>query len=83
MEFKQRVIENYPELFESGNGENEYGAEANFAEKWGWFSSITHLAQKDVSRFDLVTELNVHKCLVYLAFEKEKIELESNRIKRK
>ena len=83
MEFKQRVITNYPEIFESGNEENDFGAAAGFGKKWGWLSSIYGLAQKDITRFDTITKLNVHKCLIYLAFEKEKIELEKKQIRNK
>ena len=83
MEFKKRIAENYPELFDEGNGGDDYGAAAGFTRKWGWYSSITHLAQKDVTQFDNITNLNVHKCLMYLAFEKEKIQLENQQIKRK
>ena len=83
MEFKQRVITNYPEIFESGGEENEYGETAGFGRKWGWYQSIYGLAQKDVTRFDDITKLNVHQCLMYLAFEKEKIELEKKQIRNK
>ena len=83
LEFKQGVITNYPEIFESGNEENDFGAAAGFGKKWGWLSSIYGLAQKDITRFDTITKLNVHQCLIYLAFEKEKIELEKKQIRNK
>jgi len=83
LEFKQRVATNYPELFESRNEENEFGATAGFGRKWGWYSSIYGLAQKDVTKFDKITKLNVHQCLMYLAFEKEKIQLEQKQIRSK
>jgi hypothetical protein len=35
------------------------------------------LAQGDVSRFDKVTKLGVHKCMMYLEYEKEKAETEN------
>jgi len=84
LSFKQRINENYPELFTEGNEqETNYTAEANFGVKWGWYQSLYGLAQKDVARFDTVTKLNVHQCLMYLAFEKEKIQIEKQLIKRR
>ena len=82
LEFKRRVTENYPELFESGNTEAaNYGAATNFGKKWGWYQSIYGLAKGDVRRFEDITKLNFHECLMYLAFEKEKNELEAKLIK--
>jgi hypothetical protein len=77
LQFKQGVIREYPELFEEGSTQsNEYSSFANFGNKWGWYQSIYGLAKGDVTKFDDVTRLNVHTCLLYLAFEKEKVELE-------
>ena len=71
-------------VFEEGNESgNEYSAQANFGRKWNWYQSIYGLAQGDVTRFDNITELGLFKCLTYLAFEKEKLQLEKNLIKRK
>lgn len=82
LQFKQGVIENYPELFEQGSTEGtDYGAATNFGKKWGWFQSIYGIAKGDVTKFDNITKLNFHQCLIYLAFEKEKNQLEANLIK--
>ena len=37
----------------------------------------------DVTKYDDITKLNFHTCLLHLAFEKEKIELEKQQIKRR
>lgn len=84
MEFKQRVVTNYPEIFSTGDeGGTDFSATSNFGRKWGWYQSIYGLAKGDVTKFDTVTKLNVHKSLMYLAFEKEKIELEKSMIKKR
>jgi hypothetical protein len=83
LEFKQRVSTNYPELFTGGGQQDDYSAEATFGSKWGWYQSVYGLAKGDVTKFDEITKLNVHECLIYLAFEKEKVELEKKRIRRK
>jgi hypothetical protein len=41
------------------------------------------LAQGDIRRFNEITELNINQCLTMLAFEKEKLEVESKQIKNK
>lgn len=84
MEFKKRIVDQYPELFTHGEQrQSDTSATGGFGAKWGWYQSIYGLAQGDVTKFDKITELNVHKCLMYLAFEKDKIELETKLIKKK
>ena len=83
MEFKQRVNESYTELAETGSGESDLSAKANFGRKWNWYSSIYRLSNSNITQFDEVTKLPVHQCLMFLTFEKEKIELERRMIKSK
>ena len=83
MEFKRRTTTNYAELFEQRDTEqSNLTAEGGFGEKWNWYQSIYGLAQGDVTKFDTVTKLNVHTCLMQLSFVKEKNELEKKLIKR-
>jgi hypothetical protein len=82
LEFKQRVSNNYPELFTERSEEPDYTAEGAFGKKWSWYQSIYGLSQGNVTKFDEITELNLHKCLMYLAFEKDKMELEKRLIKK-
>jgi hypothetical protein len=84
LEFKQRVVTNYPEIFIEGDGgESDYSATSSFGRKWGWYQSVYGLAKGDVTKFDNITKLNMHKSFMYLAFEKEKIELEKSLIKKR
>ena len=82
MEFNKRIVELYPELFGEG-GQGGTDERSGFARKWGSYSELYALAQGDVTRFTKVTKLSLHQCLMYLAFEKEKIELEGRMIKNK
>jgi hypothetical protein len=54
---------------------------ANFGAKWGWYQSIYTLAKGDVLKFRSITETPIHQCMMYLAFEKEKLDLEHKLIK--
>ena len=71
----------YDGLFTQGG--NDLSTEANFGAKWGWYQSVYGLAKGDVTKFDNITKLNMHKSFMYLAFEKEKIELEKSLIKKR
>tara|TARA_R100001377_G_scaffold12725_1_gene6378 strand:- start:223 stop:477 length:255 start_codon:yes stop_codon:yes gene_type:complete len=82
LEFNKRIAELYTELFGEGNqgGTDE---RSGFSRKWGSYSELYALAQGDITRFTEVTKLPLHQCLMYLAFEKEKAELETRMIKNK
>ena len=82
MEFRTGLVANYDELF---GKRTELGLDrvSNFSAKWGWYQSIFGLAQGDITRFEHITKLNVHECLMMLSFMKDKNELEAEQIKRK
>lgn len=82
LQFNQRIAESYPELFGETDGERT-DDRSNFGRKWGSYQEIYTLAQGDVRRFNEITNLSLHRCLMYLAFEKEKAEFESRMIKNK
>jgi len=84
LSFKQRTIDNYPELFDGENTEQlDYSTERNFGTKWGWYQSIYGIGKGDITKFDEITRMNLNECLMYLSFEKEKNELERKLIKNK
>ena len=72
----------YPEVFGDGDqgGTDE---RSGFSRKWGSYSELYTLSGGDITRFEDITKLNVHQCLMYLAFEKEKTQLENKRKKTK
>jgi hypothetical protein len=82
VEFRARLIETYDELF-AGQSDGSLDGVSNFARKWGWYQSIYGLSQGDITRFESITELNVHSCFMMLSFMKEKNELEAKQIKKK
>ena len=82
LSFRDKIVKIYDELFTGTGGEDrEYSLEAGFGRKWGWYQSIYGLAGGDVLKLDSVTEIPLHKCLMWLAFEKEKNEIEAKMIK--
>ena len=82
VEFRTRLIENYDELFGGGSDRSLDGV-SQFSRKWGWYQSIYGLANGDITKFESITELNVHSCFMMLSFKKDKNELEAKQIKKK
>jgi len=82
LEFNKRIAELYSELFGEGNSEGT-NEQSGFSRKWGSYSELYALAQGNITKFEEVTKLPLHQCLMYLAFEKEKTELENRMIKNK
>ena len=83
LQFRDRVVDSFPQLFTGGNQESQdLSASGGFGKKWGWYQSIYGLAKGDITKFDTVTAEPLFKCLMYLTFEKEKNEIESSMIKK-
>ena len=83
LRFREGVTGSYTEIFAATTEERGYAdARAAFAKKWGWYQSIYALAKGDVRNFNAVTELPLYQCLNYLAFEKEKVDIEQQEIKK-
>ena len=82
LEFKKRIAESYTELFGESNGSADFSRTAGFSQKWGWYQSIYGLANGNILHFNEITKQKLHKCLMQLAFEKDKYELEQHLLKR-
>jgi len=82
LDFRNGVIDSYAGNLKEGSGEFDYSIGANFGRKWGWYTSIYALAQGDVTKFESITRISIHQALMYLEFEKEKIDLEKKMIKK-
>ena len=85
LSFRDGISASYLELYTESDEEGEQhnvSAQGGFGAKWGWYQSIYGLAQGDVRRFDEITALPLHQCLTFLAFEKEKNEIEAAMIKK-
>jgi hypothetical protein len=83
LRFREGITGSYTEIFGATTQERGYAtARDAFAKKWGWYQSIYALAKGDVRNFNTVTELPLYQCLNYLAFEKEKIDIEQQELKK-
>jgi hypothetical protein len=82
LEFKNRIAESYPELFSESEGGESTSRLSGFNQKWGWYQSIYGLCEGNIRKIDEVTKMKLHTCLIHLAFEKEKAELEKHILNR-
>jgi len=82
VEFRSRIVANYDELF-GGGGDRSLDSVSQFSRKWGWYQSIFGLANGDITRFEDITKLGMHKCFTMLSFMKDKNEMEAKQIKKK
>jgi len=82
LQFREGLVYSYDQLF--GQEERaDFSGVSNFTRKWGWYNSIFAIANGDITKFEHITKLNVHECLTFLTFSKEKNELEARQIKSK
>lgn len=72
----------YPTLFQAGDTEGNGIESANFGKKWGFYQNFYALAKGDITKFDEVSRIDIHTCLTYLSFEKEKNKIERALIKK-
>ena len=83
LSFRQGVINKYSDLFGGESAGSEYSEQAQFGQRWGWYSSIYALAKGDIRRFNEVTKLPIYQSLTFLTFEKQKGEIEMKMINKK
>jgi hypothetical protein len=82
LDFRNRINKQYAVLFGENEEQNPYSENVQFSKQWGWYSSIYHVAQGDIRRFDEVTALGLHQCLTFLTFEQQKSRIEVNQLKK-
>ena len=73
------LAERYPEIFEGGGiegGDPASTYSANFSRKWGGYQSISILAGEDITKFDVITQLPLEKCLLNLCYLADKVTME-------
>jgi len=75
-QFVKGLIEYYPEIFDSAGGDTTEH-QINFSRKWGNYQSIITLSRDNLMMIDDIVKQPLEKCLLYLAFHSDKIQLEN------
>ena len=70
MQFVERIIGEFPTLFNIGNAGGD-GFGGSFSDKWGWYQSIYTVAGGTVFEFERATELDIYTFLTFLSFKIE------------
>jgi DNA phosphorothioation-dependent restriction protein DptG len=73
--FANGLSERYTELFEEGGVTSQH--QANFGKKWRAYATIVELADGKLKEIDEVVKEPLEKCLLYLAYKADKVQLES------
>ena len=74
--FVNRLIEFYPEIFDSESGDSSHH-QINFSKKWAAYTTIYELAEGDILKYEKVTQEPLEKCLLYLCYKADKVQLEN------
>jgi len=69
------LSERYTELFEGGGTTSQH--QVNFGKKWRAYATIVELADGKLKEIDEVVKEPLEKCLLYLAYKADKVQLES------
>jgi hypothetical protein len=70
IQFINGLTERYPEIFDGGGSSSPI--QENFGKKWGSYITIVELADNDITRFDLISQEPLEKCLLYLCYKADK-----------
>lgn len=88
MEFNKRIAARYPELFNQDDQEDEESDRflidpvKLFGKKWGSYGELFALAQGDIRRFEEIVGLPLQQCLMYLAYLKDKNDVEVQMVRK-
>jgi len=82
LQFNERIVELYPELFATIGEKRGFDTSGGFGTKWGRYSELHTLSQGDIRRFKEISKLGLFQCLTYLAYEKDKMMEEQRQFKK-
>ena len=73
--FVNGLISRYPELYEEA-AEPTSRFQANFGRNWKSYGTIETLSNGDILKIDEVIQQPLEKCLLYLAYQADKIRVQ-------
>jgi len=72
IQFVNGLAERYAEIFDGDGVASQH--QANFAKKWGSYTTIVELANGDITKFDSITKEPLEKCFLYLCYRADKVQ---------
>jgi hypothetical protein len=82
LEFRNRLIEFFPEVFADGE-EGGSGDEIRLTKKWGWFGMVYRLANRNFLNLDDVYTKPIQTALMWTAYESDIAKMEQKAIRKK
>ena len=81
MEFRTGLHDLYHQAFGTGD-EHSFSEATEFSGNWGWYATIDELAGGDLTKYEAIEEMNVHKCLNKLCYNIDKRKKENKELKK-
>jgi len=41
--------------------------------KWGWYSTLYHLADQKLENMEAITKIGIHECLTFISYRQDEI----------
>jgi hypothetical protein len=82
LEFRTGLHDIYHEAFGGGDEYDSFSEATQFSSDWGWYATIDELARGDITKYEEIENMNVHKCLNNLCYKISKRKKENNELKK-
>jgi hypothetical protein len=81
LEFRTGLHDIYSEAFGT-EGYDEFSEATQFSRNWSWYATIDELAGGDITKYEAIEKLSMHKCLYNLCYKISKNKKDNNELKR-
>jgi hypothetical protein len=82
LEFRVGLYDLYKQAFGNADDENSFSEATQFSREWGWYTTIDELAGGDITKYEEVENMNMHKCLNNLCYKIDKRKKDNNELKK-
>lgn len=80
MEFRVGLSEIYHQVF--GNESDGFSEPTEFDRTWNWYATIDELAGGDVTKYEAIEQMNMHRCLNNLCYKIDKRKRDAEELKK-
>jgi hypothetical protein len=49
--------------------------------KWGWYSSLYHLADQKIQNMEAITKIGIYECLTFISYRQDEVAVNNSNIK--
>jgi hypothetical protein len=62
LDYKKRLLENFAAIFGEG------GDRKTLASEWGWYHTLSQMAENDIEKMERITRLPITQILTHLSY---------------